>query len=75
MIKYIEANSACGIPPQIGEQLKAGYKNTDAMLKKVCAVAQQAQMRSPDGPSLNEVLGAPRRTPAGLVGDFRYGTR
>ena len=44
MIKYVEANSAkCGIPPQIAEQLKAGHKNTEAMQKKVCAVAQQAQ--------------------------------
>jgi len=69
MIKYIEANSAkCGIPPQIGDQLKAGHKNTEAMQKKVCAVAQQAQTKGPAGPSLSEVLGtasaAPEATPA-----------
>ncbi len=69
MIKYIEANATkCGIPPQIGDQLKAGHKNTDAMLKKVCAVAQQAQTRGPAGPSLSEVLGssaaAPEATPS-----------
>jgi hypothetical protein len=68
MIKYIEANSAkCGIPPQIGDQLKTGHKNTEAMLKKVCAVAQQAQTKGPAGPSLSEVLGtasaAPEATP------------
>ena len=68
MIKYIEANSAkCGIPPQIGDQLKAGHKNTEAMQKKVCAVAQQAQTRGPAAPSLSEVLGsaasAPEATP------------
>jgi hypothetical protein len=68
MIKYIEANSAkCGIPPQIGDQLKAGHKNTEAMQKKVCTVAQQAQTKGPAGPSLSEVLGtasaAPEATP------------
>lgn len=30
MIKYIEANAAkCGIPPQIGEQMKQGHVNTE----------------------------------------------
>lgn len=51
MIKYIEANSArCGITPEIADRPKAGHKNTEAMLKKVCAVAQQAQTRQPAGP-------------------------
>jgi hypothetical protein len=68
MIKYIEANAAkCGIPPQIGEQLKGGHKNTEKMLKQVCNAAQQAQTRGPMGPSLSEVLGssasAPEATP------------
>ena len=64
MIKYIEANATkCGIPPQIGEQLKTGHKNTEAMRKKVCAVAQQAQTRGPAGPSLSEVLGSSAALP------------
>ena len=64
MIKYVEANSAkCGIPPQIADQLKAGHKNTEAMQKKVCAVAQQAQTRGPAGPSLSEVLGSSAAVP------------
>jgi hypothetical protein len=64
MIKYIEANSAkCGIPPQIGDQLKTGHKNTEAMLKKVCAAAQQMQARGPAGPSLSEVLGSSASLP------------
>jgi hypothetical protein len=70
MIKYVDANAAkCGIPPQIGDQLKAGHKNTEALLKKVCNVAQQAQAqaRGPAGPSLSDVLGsaasAPEATP------------
>jgi len=67
MIKYIEANAAkCGIPAQIADQLKTGHKNTEAMQKKVCAVAQQAQTQAPAGPSLSEVLGSasvPEATP------------
>jgi hypothetical protein len=51
MIKYIEANSAkCGFPPEIADQLKAGHKDTEAMQKKVCTVAQQAQRGGPAGP-------------------------
>ena len=47
MIRYVEANSAkCGIPPQIGDQLKNGHKNTETMQKKVCAVAQQRHART-----------------------------
>jgi hypothetical protein len=44
MIKYIEANSAqCGIPPQIADQFKTNHKNTEALQKKVCAMAQRTQ--------------------------------
>ena len=58
MIKYVEVNSAkCGIPAQIADQLKSGHKNTEAMEKKVCSVAQQMQNRGPAGPSLSDVLG------------------
>jgi len=64
MIKYIEANSAkCGIPPQIGEQLKTGHKGTEAMQKKVCDAAAQMQQRGPAGPSLSEVLGSSAAVP------------
>src|SRR5947209_16659347 len=57
MIKYIETHAAkCGIPPQIGEQMKSGHKNTEAMQTKVCMVAQQP--RGPAGPSLSEVVGS-----------------
>jgi len=61
MIKFVEANAAkYGIPPQVGTQMKDGHKNTDAMQKKVCTVAQQMQNqpRGPAGPSLSEVLGS-----------------
>ena len=64
MIKYVEANATkCGIPPQIGEQLKTGHQNTEKMQKQVCAVAQQAQSRGPVGPSLSEVLGSAAALP------------
>jgi len=64
MIKYVEANATkCGIPPQIGEQLKTGHQNTEKMQKQVCAVAQQAQSRGPAGPSLSEVLGSSAALP------------
>ena len=65
MVKYIETNSAkCGIPPQVGDQLKAGHKNTEAMRTKVCAVAQQGPpVRGPAAPSLSEVLGSSAALP------------
>lgn len=64
MIKFVETNAArCGIPPQVADQMKNGHKNTDAMQKKVCGVAQQAQQRGPSGPSLSEVLGSSAAAP------------
>jgi hypothetical protein len=51
MIKYIEANPAkCGFPPQIADQLRVSHKNTEAIQKKVCAMAQEAQRGGPAGP-------------------------
>ena len=60
MIKYVEANAQkCGIPAQIGDQLKAGHKNTEALQQKVCGVAQQmAQQKAMAAPSLSEALGS-----------------
>jgi hypothetical protein len=67
MIKYVESHAAsCGIPPQIADQLKGGHKGTEALEKKVCAVAQQqAQGGGPAaaGPSLSEVLGSSAALP------------
>jgi hypothetical protein len=64
MIKYVEANATkCGIPAQIGDQLKVGHKNTDALEKKVCSVAQQMQQRGPAGPTLSEILGSSTAVP------------
>lgn len=64
MIKYVEGNAVkCGIPAQIADQLKAGHKNTEALEKKVCTVAEQVQKRGPAGPSLSEVLGSANLAP------------
>ncbi|MBR0873928.1 hypothetical protein JQ633_26455 [Bradyrhizobium tropiciagri] len=67
MIKYVEANAnKCGIPPQISDQLKAGHKNTEGLLKRVCGAAEQqaqAQSRGPAGPSLSDVLGSSAALP------------
>jgi hypothetical protein len=64
MIEYVKVNATkCGIPAQIGEQLKNGHKNTESMQKKVCAAAQQVQTRGPAGPSLSEVLGSSAALP------------
>ncbi|SDO80126.1 hypothetical protein [Afipia sp. GAS231] len=65
MIKYIETNAAkCGIPQQIGDQLKSGHVNTEKMQNQVCNVAQQAanQQRSAT-PSLSDVLGTSTALP------------
>jgi hypothetical protein len=64
MLVYVEKNGAkCGIPSQVGDQLKNGHKNTETMLEKVCGAAAQAQTRGPAGPSLSEVLGSSTALP------------
>jgi hypothetical protein len=66
MIKYVESHAAsCGIPAQVADQLKGGHKGTEALEKKVCAVAQEAQQRggAPAGPTLSEVLGSSASLP------------
>jgi hypothetical protein len=63
MIKYVESNSAkCGIPAQVGDQLKAGHKGTEGLEQRVCNAAEQ-QKRGPAGPSLSEVLGSSTAVP------------
>jgi hypothetical protein len=64
MIKFIESHATkCGIPAQVGDQLKNGHKNTENMQTKVCAVAAQGPQRGPVGPSLSEVLGSAAAVP------------
>ncbi len=52
MIRYVDAHATtCGIPTQVADQLKNGHRNTEAILKKVCAFAQQMQNCGPAGPT------------------------
>ena len=63
LIKYIDTHQAkCNIPPEVGKQMTAGHKNTEAMLTKVCAVAAQGP-RGPAAPSLSDVLGSSTALP------------
>lgn len=65
MIKYIESNATkCGIPPQIGDQMKKGHANTEKMQNQVCNVAQQAaNQQRLAAPSLSDVLGTSAALP------------
>jgi len=64
MISYIQANAQkCGIPPNVGEQMKSGHKNTEKMMAQVCNAAQQVQQRGPAAPSLADVLGSSSAMP------------
>jgi|GEM_PF-141677 len=48
LIEYVETHAAkCAIPQQVSDQLKAGHKDTEAMRKKVCDVAQRIQQFRP----------------------------
>jgi hypothetical protein len=50
MIKFVEAHAQqCGIPAQVGEQLRTGHKNTEGMLEKVCHAAKLQELRNPGG--------------------------
>jgi hypothetical protein len=72
MIKYVEANaSQCGISAQVADQLKAGHKNTEGLLQKVCGIAEQIRTRGSPGQISD--FGDPAfraRSPRGPVGDF-----
>jgi hypothetical protein len=64
MMEYVKLNSAkCNIPPQIGEQMKKGHAGTEAMIKKVCGMAQAQKNGPAAGPSLSEVLGSSAALP------------
>jgi hypothetical protein len=72
MIKYLEVNAvACEVPARITEQLKNGHKNTEALEKKVCAVAEQTKRHEPAIPiGLEEVLDPEGHQPQGVISDF-----
>jgi hypothetical protein len=75
MIKYIDSHmQKCGIPPQVGDQLKTGHKNTERMMTQVCEAAKQMQARGPAGPSLSEVLGSSAALPEATAAKKSGGT-
>lgn len=58
MIKFVETHAQkCGIPPEVGAQMKKGHANTSQLQQRVCAAATQ-QQAGPAGPSLSEALGS-----------------
>ncbi|WP_315756448.1 MULTISPECIES: hypothetical protein [unclassified Bradyrhizobium] len=65
MIEYVEAHSTdCRIRPDVVDMLKAGHKKTETLQTRVCTIAQSGSLGQSD------VLGPPKREPAGPVGDF-----
>jgi hypothetical protein len=75
MISYVETHQQkCGIPPQVSEQLKAGHKNTEKMLKSVCDAAKQMATRGPAGPTLSDVLGSSAALPEAAAAKKSGGT-
>lgn len=58
MISFVETNSKkCGIPSQVGDQMKKQHASTQQFQTQVCNAAQ-AQAAGPAGPSLSEALGS-----------------
>jgi hypothetical protein len=58
MIKFVETHAQkCGIPAQVGDQMKKGHVNTTQLQQRVCAAAAQGAA-GPAGPSLSEALGS-----------------
>ena len=59
MNKFVVAKGAsCGIPKEVGEQIKLAITKTDEVRVRVCDVA--ARPPAPSGPSLSEALGTSR---------------
>lgn len=54
--------SACGIPPEVPQQMKAGHVRTSQMMKQVCAAASAPQGGPSAAPSLADVLGTSSST-------------
>ena len=58
MIKFVETHAQkCGIPAQVGDQMKKGHANTAQLQQRVCAAAANGPA-GPAGPSLSEALGS-----------------
>jgi hypothetical protein len=55
----VKENVWCGIPPQAVEGMKKNHAQSQAIKKKVCAVAAAPQA-APRGPSFSDALGTTR---------------
>ena len=59
MSKFVAAKSvSCGMPKELGEQIKLAITQTDQVRTRVCDAA--ARGPAPSGPSLSEALGTSR---------------
>lgn len=68
MVKFIDTHSKkCGIPDNVGKQMRTSHKGTESMLQKVCDAAKQARLRGPAGPSLSDVLGSGGGAPEAIA--------
>ncbi len=62
MLKGMEEQSAaCGVPPDVIKQVKAGHGKASQVGKQVCDAAAQASR--PAGPSLSDALGSTPMVP------------
>lgn len=65
MVKFIDTHAKkCGIPDNVGKQMRTNHKQTESLVVKVCDAAKQARIRGPAGPSLSEALGSGGAAPA-----------
>lgn len=60
MVKYVTDNSAaCGIPPKIGQEMKATHSKTLQTRDRICS-ANAGPAAAPPAPSLSDALGTSR---------------
>lgn len=63
LVSFVTAKqSACGIPPEVPQQMKTGHVRTSQMLKQVCAAASAPQGGPSAAPSLADALGTSNST-------------
>jgi hypothetical protein len=75
MIKAIDNNGPqCGLPPDVGKQVKAGHVKAEQLATQICEVAARGGL--PAGPSLSDALGVTSAVPetAGKRGTGTFDT-
>lgn len=72
MVKYVADNSAaCGIPPKIGQDMKANHSKTLQTRDRICS-ANAGPAAAPPAPSLSDALGT-SRVPGGTGTNVQKG--